>query len=183
MHASLPLFPLSSLSLSLLSLSPSPSTLFPIHSLSLLSLLSLSLPPLSFLSLPFPSLLSSLFPLPPFSSLSLLSLPSPSLLSSPSLSLSAEMRALGFTRARRRRVHGGDGVPERSKSKKGEREGNVPTARGRRRGRRRRKAEKIAGAKFRQPDGGKCKRLGAKDLAKFSAPRALLDIGDISTSG
>jgi hypothetical protein len=60
-----------------------------------------------------------------------------------------------------------------------EREGNVPTARGQRR----RTAEKIAGAKFRQPDGGKCKRLGAKDLAKFSAPRALLYIGDISTSG
>jgi hypothetical protein len=38
-------------------------------------------------------------------------------------------------------------------------------------------------AKFRQPDSGKCKRLGAKDLAKFSAPRALLYIGDISTGG
>jgi hypothetical protein len=84
----------------------------------------LPLPPLSSLS---PSLhsLSSLFPFPlssPLSSLSLLSLPSPSLLSSPSLSLSVETRALGFTRARRRRVHGGGGVPERSKSKKGERE-------------------------------------------------------------
>jgi hypothetical protein len=44
-----------------------------------LSSLSLSLPPLSFLSLPFPSLLSYLFPLPPLSSLSLLSLPSLSL--------------------------------------------------------------------------------------------------------
>jgi hypothetical protein len=74
-------------------------------------------------------------------------------------------------------------VPERSKSKKGEREENVLTTRGRRRGRRRRTAEKIAGAKFWQPDGGKCKRLGAKDLAKFSAQRALLYIGDISTGG
>jgi hypothetical protein len=64
-----------------------------------------------------------------------------------------------------------------------EREENVPTAWGRRRGQRRRTAEKIAGAKFRQPDGGKCKRLGAKDLAKFLAPRALLYIGDISTGG
>jgi hypothetical protein len=81
-------------------------------------------------------------------------------------------------------VHGGGGgVPERSKSKKGEREGNVPTAWGRRCGRRWRTTEKIVGAKFRQPDGGKCKRLGAKDLAKFSAPRALLYIGDISTGG
>jgi hypothetical protein len=67
-----------------------------IHSLSLLSLLSLS-----------PSLhsLSSLFPFPlssPISSLSLLSLPSPSSLFPLSLSLSAETRALGFTRARRR---------------------------------------------------------------------------------
>jgi hypothetical protein len=84
-------------------------------------------------------------------------------------------------------VRGGGGVPERSKSKKGERERererereeNVPTARGRRW----RTIEKIAGAKFRQLDDGKCKRLGAKDLVKFSAPRALLYIGDISTGG
>jgi hypothetical protein len=92
----LPLPPLSSLSLP-------PSTLFPLSSLSLSPLLSLSSP-------------SSLFPLPPLSSLSL------SPLLSLSLSLSAETRALGFTRARRRRVHGDGGVPERSKSKKGERE-------------------------------------------------------------
>jgi hypothetical protein len=82
-------------------------------------------------------------------------------------------------------VHGG--VPERSKSKKGERE--------RERGERTYGAgmsawttaahggEDRRGEKFRQPDGGKCKRLGAKDLAKFSAPRALLYIGDISTGG
>jgi hypothetical protein len=149
-----------------------------LHSLSLLSLLSLSLPPLSFLSLPFPSLLSSLFPLPPLSSLSL----------SPLLSLSLTLcrdacprvytRALGFTCARRRRRARAIEVEEGR-----EREGNVPTARGRRRGRRRRTAKKIAGAKFRQPDGGKCKRLGAKDLAKFSAPCVLLYIGDISTGG
>jgi hypothetical protein len=93
-YSSLP-FPslLSSLFSSLLSL-PSPSSLFS---------LSPSLPPLSFLSLPFPSLLSSLFPLPPLYSLSLISLPFPSLLSSPSLSLSAETRALGFSRAARAR--------------------------------------------------------------------------------
>ena len=42
---------------------------------------------------------------------------------------------------------------------------------------------KIAGAKIRQPDGGKMERQGARDLANFSAPRALLYIGDISTGG
>jgi hypothetical protein len=63
------------------------------------------------------------------------------------------------------------------------REGNVPTAWGRRQGLRRRTAEKIAGAKFRQPDGGSVKSLGAKDLEKFLAPHALLYIGDISTGG
>ena len=42
---------------------------------------------------------------------------------------------------------------------------------------------KIAGAKIRQPDGGSVKDRAPKDLAKFSAPRALLYIGDISTGG
>jgi hypothetical protein len=82
-------------------------------------------------------------------------------------------------------VHGGGGVPEheRSRRREREREGNVPTARGRRRGRRRRMTEKIVRAKFRQPDGGSVKSLGAKDLEKFPVPRALLYIGDISTGG
>jgi hypothetical protein len=56
---------------------------------------------------------------------------------------------------------------------------NLPTARGRRR----RTSEKIAGANFWQLDDGKCERQGTKDLANFSAPRALLYIGDISTGG
>ena len=38
-------------------------------------------------------------------------------------------------------------------------------------------------AKFWQPDGGKCERQGANDLAKFLAPCALLYIRDISTGG
>jgi hypothetical protein len=99
------------------SLSLPPSTLFPLSSLSLSPLLSLPSP-------------SSLFPLPPLSSLSL------SPLLSLSLTLCRDARrvytlpslfpltlslflGLGFTRAaaaraRRRRVHGGGGVPERS---------------------------------------------------------------------